>query len=152
MRIINDIIIHCSASPMGRDDSADDIRRWHRQQGWADIGYHYVVRLDGTVEYGRYVSKAGAHCRGHNAHSIGVCYVGGIGAHGRPCDTRTPAQKSALLKLVTQLIYKYRCRVHGHNEYDKNKDCPCFDVQKEYGRLYEQIVLGDIKMRKNAIK
>ena len=90
MRSITEIIIHCSATAEGRDFGVADIRRWHKAQGWTDVGYHYVVRLDGTVQEGRALSEPGAHCKGHNAHSIGICYVGGLAADGRtPKDTRT---------------------------------------------------------------
>lgn len=96
MRLIKEIIVHCTATPEGKDYGAKDIDRWHRAQGWDGIGYHYVVRLDGTVEKGRADSARGAHCVNHNAQSIGVVYVGGIsGKDGTmPKDTRTPAQKA----------------------------------------------------------
>ena len=76
MRVIDEIIVHCTATPQGRAVSVDDIDRWHRQRGFAGIGYHFVVYLDGTVHTGRPIGLAGAHCKGHNAHSIGICYVG----------------------------------------------------------------------------
>lgn len=76
MRKIDDIIIHCTATAEGRDVSVADIRRWHKARGFVDVGYHYVVYLDGSVHEGRPLAQVGAHCRGHNAHSVGVCYVG----------------------------------------------------------------------------
>ncbi|MDD7726846.1 MAG: N-acetylmuramoyl-L-alanine amidase, partial [Bacteroidales bacterium] len=107
MRKINEIIIHCSDTPAGEDFSAADIDRWHKERGWSCIGYHYVVRLDGTIEKGRDLSRAGAHCAGHNANSIGVCYIGGRSARGvAPVtyyDTRTEAQKKALRTLIADL-------------------------------------------------
>lgn len=96
MRTINQIIIHCTATPARRDVKADDIDRWHRARGFRGIGYHYVVYLDGTVVHGRNESVAGAHCKGFNAHSIGVCYVGGLDEEGRPADTRTPPPAQGL--------------------------------------------------------
>lgn len=144
-RYINDIIIHCSDSPWRRDDKAADIRQWHtaeppKGRGWADIGYHYVIDLDGTVERGRPISRSGAHCLGHNAHSIGICYVGGRDKDGQPADTRTLLQRAAMLKLVTNLIAMYRCDVHGHCDYDKGKTCPNFDATSEYGGIFGQLL------------
>ncbi len=130
MRHINEIIIHCSATKEGRDYSARDIDRWHRERGWNGIGYHYVIRLDGTVEVGRPVKRAGAHCSGHNAGSIGVCYVGGLDGSGKPKDTRTPQQRSALHDLVARLKAAYPdATIHGHREFAR-KDCPCFDCSE----------------------
>lgn len=133
MRKINKIIIHCSATPEGRDNSAADIRRWHLAQKYKDIAYHYVIRLDGTIEKGRDESVVGAHTRGHNATSIGVCYVGGVARDGRtPKDTRTAAQKSALVRLTHELRQRYPlATVHGHREF-ASKACPSFDVQAEF--------------------
>lgn len=134
MRSITEIIIHCSATAEGRDFGVADIRRWHKAQGWTDVGYHYVVRLDGTVQEGRALSEPGAHCKGHNAHSIGICYVGGLAADGRtPKDTRTTAQRAALRALVDRLQRQFpAATVHGHCEFAA-KACPCFDVRAEFG-------------------
>lgn len=137
MRKIKEIIIHCSDTPAGEDFCAADIDRWHRERGWLCIGYHYVVRLDGTIEEGRDLSLVGAHCAGHNANSIGVCYIGGRSAHGvAPVtyyDTRTEAQKKALRTLIADLRKRFGAsiKVVGHRDYDKGKLCPCFDVSKE---------------------
>ena len=136
MRNINKIIIHCSATPEGQEFSVDDIRRWHLQRGFADIGYHFVIYLDGSVHVGRPLAKAGAHCKGHNAHSIGVCYIGGVATDSKtPKDTRTDAQKASLVKLITELRQQFpNASVHGHREF-ANKACPCFDARKEYKDL-----------------
>lgn len=141
MRIINEIIVHCTASAFRSDIGVSEIRRCHQEErGWRDIGYHYVVRLDGTVERGRPISQPGAHCYGHNAHSIGVAYVGGLDKEGKPCDTRTAAQKASLLKLIFNLCKMYHANVSGHNNYAR-KACPCFDARKEYAKISAQAKL-----------
>lgn len=131
MRTINEIIVHCSATPEGRNVTVKDIDTWHRQRGFRCIGYHYVIYLDGSVHTGRPESQVGAHCLGHNSHSIGICYIGGVAKDGKtPKDTRTDAQKESLIKLIKELKAKYpKATVHGHREY-ANKACPSFDVQK----------------------
>ena len=137
MRKINKIIIHCSATPVGRKVSVSTIRKWHLQRGFNDIGYHYVIHLDGKISVGRPIEKVGAHCAYENIGSIGLCYVGGMTKDmKKPKDTRTQAQKDSLIKLMHELIYKYNkdMTIHGHNEY-ANKSCPCFSVQKEYANL-----------------
>ncbi len=134
MRKIDEIIMHCSATAEGKDYRASDIDKWHKARGFRCIGYHYVVRLDGTVERGRPENEAGAHCLGHNRNSVGICYVGGCGIDGRtPKDTRTRQQKDALMKLVKEIRRKFgNIPVHGHREF-ANKACPCFDAAAEYG-------------------
>ena len=98
MRNINKIIVHCSASPEGKNFSVSEIRRWHLQRGFADIGYHFVIYLDGSVHVGRPLHKSGAHCKGQNKNSIGICYVGGLDSDGKtPKDTRTDTQKASLV-------------------------------------------------------
>ena len=125
MRKINEIIVHCAATPEGKNFKAADIDRWHRERKMKCIGYHYVVDLDGTVEPGRPESEIGAHCLGHNQYSIGVCYVGGLAADGKkPKDTRTAAQKEALLALLKKLRAKYpNASIHGHRDFAA-KACP----------------------------
>lgn len=129
-RRITEIIIHCSATPEGKDYTAADIRRWHLARGFADIGYHRVIYRDGTVVTGRPIRQIGAHCTGHNSQSIGICYIGGLKADGAtPADTRTPAQRAALRNLVATLKAEYpAATIHGHREF-ANKACPCFDIQ-----------------------
>lgn len=134
-RYINDIIVHCTATQEGRHFTVKDITRWHRQRGFSDIGYHYVVYLDGSVHAGRDVDISGAHCEGHNTSSIGVCYVGGIDRAGNPKDTRNDAQKKALLNLLKELRKLYpSARIHGHRDYS-SKACPSFDATREYGGI-----------------
>ena len=136
MRKINEIIVHCAATPDGKNFKAADIDRWHRERKMKCIGYHYVVDLDGTVEPGRPESEIGAHCLGHNQYSIGVCYVGGLAADGKtPKDTRTAAQKEALLALLKKLRAKYpNASIHGHRDFAA-KACPSFDATTEYKNI-----------------
>ena len=151
---IDAIVIHCSATRAGQDVRAADIDKWHKERGFAMIGYNYVIDLDGTVEVGRPLSRDGAHCntagtsgRSYNRHSIGICYVGGLDKDGKPADTRTPEQKRALRDLVYKLMDEYPgiVEVIGHRDAspDRNKDgkitpnewikqCPCFDVRAEF--------------------
>lgn len=135
MREIKEIIIHCTATDVNKDFHASDIRHMHTAQpplgrGWDDIGYHFVITLNGDVEPGRAISRVGAHCLKHNANSIGIAYVGGL-RYGIPSDTRTPEQRIALRALVQTLRHVYgKIPVHGHNEF-ANKECPCFNVARE---------------------
>lgn len=131
MRKINKIILHCAATPEGKDFTVADIDRWHRARKFNGIGYHFVIYRDGSVHPGRSLSVAGAHCTGQNANSIGVCYIGGCATDGKtPKDTRTPAQRTALATLVKDLLKQYPgATVHGHNEFAA-KACPSFDVKK----------------------
>lgn len=132
-RTINEIIVHCTATPEARECTVTEIRRWHIQRGFSDIGYHYIIHLDGRVEEGRNIDIAGAHCTGHNAHSIGVVYVGGCAKDGKtPKDTRTEAQKAALAALLIDLRKLYpSASIHGHRDF-ANKACPSFDATAEY--------------------
>lgn len=132
MREITEIIIHCSATKEGHPFFAADIDRWHKAQGWSGIGYHYIIDIDGKVETGRAEYQTGAHAKGHNANSIGICYIGGLDINGKFKDTRTPEQRKSLAELVARLKVKYpKATVHGHNEF-ANKACPCFNVRKEF--------------------
>jgi N-acetyl-anhydromuramyl-L-alanine amidase AmpD len=130
-RKINKIIIHCSATPKSMDIGSDVIRKWHVEgNGWSDIGYHYVIRRDGIIEGGRIVERAGAHTKGHNRDSIGVCMVGGIDSRGKATDNFTEEQWRAIERLTRMLMTSYKgATVHGHNEFS-NKACPSFDVQE----------------------
>ena len=135
MRKNTEIIVHCTATRERLDIGAAEIDRYHRQRGFDSIGYHYVVRLDGSIEKGRDESAVGAHCLSHNVCSIGVAYVGGLDADGKPKDTRTPAQKRSLSALLTELRRRYPgAKIHGHRDFAA-KACPCFDATKEYAAL-----------------
>jgi N-acetylmuramoyl-L-alanine amidase len=138
MRDINKIILHCSATREGQDISTETIRGWHvNERGWSDIGYHYVVLLDGTVDKARPVERQGAHVRGKNKGSIGVCYIGGCDADMNPKDTRTDLQKESLTELISYLMDSYEdATLHGHNEFS-SKACPSFNVKEEYKELIE---------------
>ncbi|MTI19310.1 hypothetical protein E1162_18870 [Rhodobacteraceae bacterium RKSG542] len=128
MRAINEIILHCTATVEGQDVSVETIDRWHRERKFSSIGYHFVIGLDGTVHEGRPLERIGAHTKGHNEHSIGIAYVGGLDADRNPKDTRTDAQKTALTKLIQHLDEQYPVKkVSGHNAYSA-KACPCFDA------------------------
>ena len=129
MRQIKQIIIHCSATPEGKNIGATTIRGWHKERGFTDIGYHYVIRLDGTIEQGRPIEQIGAHCQGHNRNSIGICYIGGLSQKRQPKDTRTIAQRQAMKLLIQELQEQFpEATIHGHREFAA-KACPCFDIE-----------------------
>ena len=131
MRDINKIIIHCAATKPSMDIGADEIKQWHVQRGWRTIGYHFVIRFDGTVETGRDVSEIGAHASGHNGDSIGICLVGGCDEEMNPIADYTEEQWASLKKLVGDLRDKHgpKIAVIGHNDVS-SKTCPNFDVWK----------------------
>jgi N-acetylmuramoyl-L-alanine amidase len=124
MRKINKLIVHCSATPEFKDFDVDDIREWHvKGNGWSDCGYHYVIKLDGTLQEGRPVEKIGAHCAGHNRDSIGVCYIGGMDKNMKDWkDTRTLDLKEAHPSAI----------VYGHKDFTDKKECPSYNAKEEY--------------------
>lgn len=130
MRQINALVVHCSATPPHRDIGAAEIRRWHLDRGWRDIGYHCVIRRNGLIEDGRSVSLPGAHVSGHNADTIGICLVGGVNAAGKAENNYTPDQWASLRWLLQNLLQDYPgAMIKGHRDFPKvKKDCPCFDV------------------------
>jgi N-acetylmuramoyl-L-alanine amidase len=133
-RNIKFIVVHCADTPEGRNVSTDEIKRWHMEErGWSDIGYHYVIELDGKIAEGRSEEVAGAHARGYNTSSIGVCYVGGADKNGNPKDTRTAKQKESLEILLEGLLVNYPdAQIVGHRDLDDGKACPSFDAKTEY--------------------
>ena len=144
MRHIDSIIIHCSATKPGAHVDVKVIDEWHRQRGWKGVGYHFVILEDGTVQKGRPISEVGAHCKGWNERSIGICYVGGLDATGKAADTRTKKQRRAMRRLVCRLLCSYPdAEVLGHRDTSPDlngdgritpdeylKECPCFDVKR----------------------
>ena len=131
------LVVHCSATKLSQHVSADDIDRWHRAQGWAMIGYHWYINRNGLISEGRKEVYAGAHVKGYNHCSIGICYEGGINEQGSSADTRTAAQRAALLYLLKKLKQRYpQAKILGHRDFPGvHKDCPCFDAKKEYAEL-----------------
>ena len=134
MRRITLLIVHCSATPEGRNFDFEACRTNHiRHRGFKDIGYHYYLTRDGTIHRGRPLDTVGAHCQHHNRHSIGICYEGGLDARGQPKDTRTLAQKASLLALLRELRKLFPdALILGHRDLNPQKACPCFDAASEY--------------------
>lgn len=124
------IVIHCSATNT-QDFGASDIDRWHRAKGWACIGYHYVIKRDGTLEEGRKEEQIGAHVEGHNYNSLGICMVGGCDKNGKALDNFTDAQWQTLSLVIKHLHAKYpKATIQGHRDFPGvKKDCPSFDVK-----------------------
>ena len=137
--LTNEVIVHCTATPEGENFNAAQIRNMHLARGFKDVGYHYIVGLDGTIYEGRPFYVAGAHCYGHNMRSVGIAYVGGIDRDDlKPRDTRTLQQKVSLSLLLYWLHAKYPgAKLYGHCELS-HKACPCFDVHKDYDDLFQQ--------------
>lgn len=146
MRKIKKIVVHCSATREGCDINAKDIDRWHKKRGFSQIGYHFVITLNGEVQEGRDLRLKGAHVKGHNHDSIGICYVGGLDFNGKARDTRTTAQRVSLSNLITNLSKRFNCpEILGHRDLSPDldgdgvvekhewlKECPCFNAKKEY--------------------
>ena len=136
MRKIDKILVHCAATPEGKNFTVEDIDKWHRARGFKKIGYHFVIYNDGSVHKGRDIEEIGAHCTNHNSRSIGICYIGGVAKDGKtPKDTRTEPQKIALLELLKELKVKYpKAEIYGHRDF-ANKACPSFDAKNEYKNI-----------------
>ena len=134
------IILHCSATPEGRQITVDQVKEWHLHRGWHDIGYHYVIDLDGVVHEGRDIHKQGAHCRGQNYNSIGICYIGGLSREMEPKDTMTQEQMSGLYQITHQLRAIFGgLPIFGHNEFSE-KACPSFDVIEKFGAFCKRTI------------
>jgi N-acetylmuramoyl-L-alanine amidase len=137
MRDIEKIVIHCSDTPRGKYFDVDDIRRWHTDpkpegNGWSDVGYHYIVLLNGDVQKGRLDHIVGSHAYGHNSKSIGICYIG-----GKDGDTRTLQQKVSLETLLRYMKLMYpHAEILGHRDLPSvSKTCPSFDAKSEYNYI-----------------
>lgn len=151
MRKIELIVIHCSATKEGEDYDVSDIRTWHLRRGFRDVGYHFVIKLDGTLQKGRYIKDTGAHAKGYNYNSIGICYIGGLDKNGKPKDTRTEAQKitmKGVIGAIRSVFDESVIQVVGHRDLSTDlngdgvispsewmKSCPCFDAKKEYNLI-----------------
>lgn len=127
---IKGLVVHCSATKAKHDINVDDIDRWHKEKGWSEIGYHFVITRDGTIENGRMVDEVGAHARGFNKGTLGICLVGGLDPKGKPEDNFTDEQKASLSKLIKELYEAYPIKfIVGHRDLPKvSKACPCFKV------------------------
>lgn len=139
------IIIHCSATPNNKTFTIDDIDHWHRERGFTEIGYHFVIYPDGSIHPGRSLQKDGAHCVGWNHKAIGICYIGGLNPAGYPADTRTSKQKTAIRELVDVLRNTYPgiTEILGHRDINPGKACPCFDVKSEFYILVPSKINGN---------
>ena len=137
MQEVRYIVVHCTATPLSQRVSVEDLDSWHKAKGWSGIGYHWYIDRDGHIFPGRSENEVGAHVIGYNNHSIGVCYEGGINAQGEEDDTRTLAQKAALLFVLKDLKQSYpNAIILGHRDFPHvHKSCPCFDARKEYAVL-----------------
>lgn len=145
MRVIDELTIHCSFTPRDMDIGVAEIRDWHvNDNGWDDIGYHFVIRRDGTLEPGRPQHIAGAHVKGFNGTSIGVCMIGGKSETGHAIANYTFNQWRTIAQLITVYMARYPgILVRGHCDVpDANKDCPCFDVESFIESLGEIIEGG----------
>ena len=149
MRKINYIVVHCSATREGCTLTSEVLEAEHRRRGFRTTGYHYYIRRDGTVLGTRSLELPGAHCRGHNKYSIGICYEGGLDCKGHPKDTRTEWQKHSMRVLILTLLKDYPgCRICGHRDLSPDlngngeiepeewiKACPCFNAEKDWGKV-----------------
>ncbi len=137
MRRITLIVIHCSATRCNQQFTFAMLKACHAARFKGGIGYHYYITRDGQLWPGRHEDEPGAHAKGFNANSIGICYEGGLDADGRPADTRTPAQKHSMIALLRALKTDYPDAVIlGHRDLPGvRKDCPCFDAKEEYQSL-----------------
>ena len=141
MRTITLIVVHCSAVRPDQTSSAKEIDIWHKARKtrgvpWKGIGYHFVVRRDGTIETGRPIEEPGAHVDGHNRHSIGICYEGGLDMDGNEVDTRTKEQVNALRMKIEELHRMFpKALIVGHHDLNPEKKCPCYDAVQEYRDL-----------------
>ena len=159
MREINLIVVHCTASRVTSNLTPESLRQMHLNNGWQDCGYHYYIRKSGDIIPMRDISIAGAHAKGYNTNSLGVCYEGGLDAQGKAQDTRTEEQKQALTTLLRYLLKTYPGSILcGHRDlspdlngngiiepHEWTKMCPCFDVSTEYKELVNNLNEPSVK-------
>ena len=133
-REVNLIVVHCSATNPNMDIGAHEIRSWHiNDNGWSDIGYHNVIRRDGTLEHGRDLAESGAHAKGYNANSIGVCLIGGVDIENNPANNFTDKQFATLRGYLDTMAEIFDANILGHRDLPNvNKACPSFDVRDWY--------------------
>ncbi len=157
MRVITLIILHCSGTKTTQHYTFSQCKADHLRRGWKDIGYHYYITRDGQVHEGRPLLQVGAHCKGHNQHSIGICYEGGLDAAGYACDTRTKAQRQSMRALLERLTDQFPSAIiMGHRDLSPDldgngriepnewlKQCPCFDALLDYEDLEPLDLLSD---------
>ena len=146
MRPINLIVVHCSATREDKQFTEYDLEDAHRRRGFNGVGYHFYIRKNGEIKSTRPIERIGAHARGFNKESIGICYEGGLDCHGRPKDTRTSWQKHSLRVLIKSLLLDFpNSRVCGHRDLSPDlngngeiepeewiKQCPCFDAERQW--------------------
>lgn len=133
------IVVHCAATKPSMDIGRKEIDQWHRKRGWLKIGYHYVIRRDGTVETGREVDEVGAHVLNHNSNTVGICLVGGLDEDMKPETNFTEAQYASLKTLIYQLLALYPdAKVKGHCDFDKGRACPTFDAEAWWKQQMDQ--------------
>lgn len=131
MRSIHYIVIHCSATPSWMNVDAKDIDDWHKKRGWSGIGYHFVIKREGNVQSGRPLAKVGAHVKGYNRNSLGVCLIGGVDGYNKPEDNFTSDQLENLRQMLFYMTRMFpHAKVVGHNQLDSYKDCPCFELTR----------------------
>lgn len=130
----NKIVVHCSATRPLCSIDRRSIDQMHRNKGWLCVGYHFIIKTDGTIQRGRPIDAVGSHVKCHNSDSIGICLIGGVDVHGKSKDNFTDKQYAALKELLDYLLSVYRdCEVLGHRDFKGvSKDCPCFDVKNWY--------------------
>lgn len=139
-REIKLLVIHCSATRCNAPFTVEQLRQCHLQRGFKDIGYHFYITRDGEIHHCRPISEPGAHARGFNRHSVALCYEGGLNEQGHPADTRTKAQRYALLDLLTILKHQYpEAQIVGHYQLSATiqKACPCFDPRLEFSKVFD---------------
>lgn len=140
------IVVHCSATRADPNIDVETIRKWHKDKGWSDVGYAFVIKTNGDIQLGRGIDEIGAHVQGYNSRSIGICLVGGLDANGKPSITFSHNQLLSLRLLIDGLLVRYpNADVLGHRDFSPDKDgdgkierhewfkaCPCFDVNQWY--------------------